>query len=86
VWGPLAAYFAAREPEPLRVAPVQPSSDGPMLPMAWDISMAVRSDDGALLEEVGRVLERRRAEVNAILAAYGVPRADESHGSAGAMP
>jgi mxaJ protein len=86
VWGPLAGYFATREPERLRLVPVQPSADGPLLPMAWDISMAVRTGDDALLTEISGVLDRRRTEVDAILAAYGVPRVDRSEAGAGGAP
>jgi mxaJ protein len=86
VWGPLAGYFATREPEPLHLVPVQPSADGPMLPMAWDISMAVRTGDDALLAEVAGVLQRRRADVDAILAAYSVPRLDAPRSGPGGTP
>ncbi len=37
VWGPLAGYFAARSPAPLRIAPVTPSVDRPFLPFVFDI-------------------------------------------------
>lgn len=42
--------------------------------MAWDISMAVRKDDRALLSEMDALLARLRPEVDAILAEYHVPR------------
>jgi mxaJ protein len=44
--------------------------------MVFDISMAVRKEDEALRQELDAALARRRTEVDAILAAYGVPRAD----------
>ena len=47
-WGPLAGYFAARQPVALRVAPVSPLVDLPMLPMIFDISMGVRRGDKSL--------------------------------------
>jgi mxaJ protein len=78
VWGPLGGYFSQREPVPLKIMPVRPAFDGPQLPMVFDISMAVRKDDEALRQEVDAVLDRRRAEVDAILSAYGVPRLDRS--------
>jgi len=76
VWGPLAGYFATRQPVPIKIAPVRPAFDGPQLPMVWDISMAVRKEDDTLRGEIDAVLKRRRADVDAILAAYGVPRLD----------
>jgi mxaJ protein len=77
VWGPLGGYFAEHGSVPLRVTSVRPIFDGPQLPMVFDISMAVRKEDEALRQEIDAVLTRRRADVAAILAAYGVPRLDE---------
>jgi mxaJ protein len=74
VWGPLAGYFAARAAHPLTVTPVQPWLDGPQWPMVFDISMGVRRDDAGLKAELDNVLERRAAQVKAILDAYHVPR------------
>jgi mxaJ protein len=75
-WGPMAGYFAARQAVPLRVTPVAPQIDGPRLPMVWDISMAVRKEDEALRSEIGAALDRRQADVDAVLRQYGVPRLD----------
>ncbi|HEX2091760.1 MAG TPA: substrate-binding domain-containing protein [Longimicrobiaceae bacterium] len=74
VWGPLAGYFAPRQPVPLEVVPVSPQIDLPFLPFVFDISMGVERGDTALKEEVERILARRRAEVEALLDEYGVPR------------
>jgi mxaJ protein len=78
VWGPLGGYFAARESASLKVTPVRPAFDGPQLPMVFDISMAVRKEDEALRQEIDAAVARRRAEFDAILSAYGVPRLDRS--------
>jgi mxaJ protein len=48
--------------------------------------MAVRKEDEALRQEVDAALARRRTEVNAILAAYGVPRVDVGVKHAGSTP
>ncbi|HEV2843836.1 MAG TPA: substrate-binding domain-containing protein [Thermoanaerobaculia bacterium] len=74
VWGPLAGYFARREPVPLEIVPVSPQVDLPFLPFVFDISMGVRREDTALRDELDAVLERRRPEIDAILDRYGVPR------------
>src|SRR5215212_4521527 len=86
VWGPLGGYFATREKVPLKVTTVQPTFDGPRLPMVFDISMAVRAEDEALAQEIDAALVRRRAAVDAILAAYGVPRVDRPATNARAAP
>jgi mxaJ protein len=61
---------------PLRVAPVKPQVDGQHLPMTFDIAMGVRREDETFRQEVDAILARRKPEIDAILAAYGVPRAD----------
>jgi mxaJ protein len=77
-WGPLAGYFAARQIPPLQVTPVQPQADGAKLPMVWQIAMGMRKDDEALQRDIDAALKHRRADINAILSAYGVPRVDRA--------
>jgi mxaJ protein len=79
VWGPLAGYFARRQPVPLDLVPVSPQIDLPFLPFVFDISMGVRRQDKAFKEELDGILERRRPEIDAILDAYGVPRVGKEH-------
>jgi mxaJ protein len=76
VWGPLAGYFAPRQAVALHMEQVKPQADGPRLPMVFDISMGVRREDSALRQEIDSAIGRRRAEIDAVLAAYGVPRVD----------
>ncbi|HWQ36665.1 MAG TPA: substrate-binding domain-containing protein [Blastocatellia bacterium] len=73
-WGPLAGYFAKREPVALAVVPVSPQIDLPFLPFIYDISLGVRRGESAFKEELEGALERRRAEIDSILDEYGVPR------------
>jgi mxaJ protein len=75
-WGPLAGYFAQRSAVPLRVTPVSPEVDVPYLPFVFDIAMGVRREDAALRDRLDAVLLRRQPEIDRLLAAYGVPRAD----------
>jgi len=74
VWGPLAGYFAKREPVALEVVPVSPQIDQPFLPFVYDISMGVRRGDDAFKQEIEQILERKRPEIDRILDEYGVPR------------
>lgn len=74
VWGPLAGYFGTRQKVPLVMTPVSPQIDVPFLPFVYDISMGVRRDNPALKAEVEGVLVRKRAEIDAILEEFGVPR------------
>lgn len=73
VWGPLAGYFAAREPAALVLTPVRPRNDGSGLPFAFDIAMAVRKDDAALHDAVDGVVARRGTDIRRILRAFHVP-------------
>jgi mxaJ protein len=84
VWGPLAGYFAGRDGVPLRIAPVRPAIDFGYLTYAFDISLAVRRGDTTLHRAVEAAMVRRRADVDAILAEYGVPRADSVNFPGGA--
>jgi quinoprotein dehydrogenase-associated probable ABC transporter substrate-binding protein len=83
-WGPLAGYFARREPVPLDVVPVSPSSDGPFVRFVFAIAMGVRRDDVDLARALDGVVVRRRAAIHRILTRYGVPLvADEAGKAAG---
>jgi mxaJ protein len=76
VWGPLAGFFASREPVPLELHAVSPASDGPALRFVFDISMGVRRRDKALRDTLNDFLLRRKTDVDAILDQYGVPRVE----------
>jgi mxaJ protein len=75
-WGPLAGYFAARQPITLDIVPVQPQRDGRFLPQTFSISMATRRRDTARHERLERFIDEHRHEIDAILAEYHVPRVD----------
>lgn len=75
-WGPLAGYFAQHASVPLDVRPVSPQIDLPFLPFVFDISMGVRRGNDALREQLNAIIERRRPEIDRILAGYAVPRVD----------
>jgi mxaJ protein len=75
VWGPLA-YFAARQPVPLHVTPIEPGATDEGLPFAFGIAMGVRRKDEELRQHIQAAIEKIQPEIDAILAEYGVPRAD----------
>lgn len=72
-WGPLAGYFATRERVPLDLVPVSPQIDVPFLPFVFDISMGVRRADSTLRDTLNAILVRRKASIDSLLDAYGVP-------------
>jgi mxaJ protein len=73
VWGPFAGYFAHRQNVPLNVVLAERSGGDP--PLVYDIAMATRRDDTELQQGLNRALVERRADIDAILAAYEVPTA-----------
>jgi mxaJ protein len=81
VWGPTAGYFIRRSRVPLVAHPVTPQIDLPFLPFVFDISMAVRRGDTQLKDRLDAIIDRHRAEIDAILSEYGVPRVDTEGGA-----
>jgi mxaJ protein len=82
-WGPLAGFFARRQPVSLRVTPVPSRDAAPGLPMSFAIAMGVRRGETARRDELQRVLDRRAAEIRGILERYGVPLVDSPAEAAG---
>jgi quinoprotein dehydrogenase-associated probable ABC transporter substrate-binding protein len=76
VWGPLAGYFAKREPVPLTLVALPDSDAKSGMPFAFDITMAVRRSDKAFGAQIDSLLERRRGDIRGILAAFDVPTTD----------
>lgn len=74
VWGPLAGYFAPRQPVDMAIKPVSPTIDIPALPFIYSISMGVRFGDVELKSELDEILHRRRDDIAGILEDYGVPQ------------
>jgi quinoprotein dehydrogenase-associated probable ABC transporter substrate-binding protein len=77
-WGPQAGWYAARAHPALEVRLARHDSEPANLPFEFDIAMGVRRGDTALRDELDAIIDRRRAEIDAILAAYRVPRTDRS--------
>jgi mxaJ protein len=73
VWGPLAGYFAAQSPVPLRLEPVTPWFADQQWPMQFDVSVGVQKENQKLLAKIDRVLVRRSGDIRKLLAAYHVP-------------
>jgi mxaJ protein len=78
-WGPLAGYFTKRQHLKLTLTPVAPEIDVPFLPFVFDIAMGVARENVTLLEDLNRFIQQHRAELDAILREYNVPRADRGH-------
>jgi len=71
-WGPLAGYFAKREPVALDVTPLADPRE-PGAPLAFDMAVGVRKDDTALRDSIDAILARRAPDIHDLLTHYGVP-------------
>ena len=69
-WGPLAGHAARTSDAQLELAPL---ADEPGVPLSFDISMGVAKGNEALKGRLEAAIDRRRAEILAILDEYGVP-------------
>ena len=73
LWGPQAGYFALRSAVPLQLSDAK-APDAAKAPFEFSIAMAVRPQDGALRDALDAAIEHRRAEIDAVLTEFGVPR------------
>ncbi len=78
-WGPLAGYAARTSDAPLELVPL---ADEPGVPLSFDISMGVAKGNEALKNRLEAAIDRRQAEILAILEEYGVPVVTSGGGSA----
>ena len=69
-WGPLAGYVAKTSSAPLVLVPLE---DEPGAPLSFDISMGVAKGNDELKDRLEAAIDRRQAEILAILEEYGVP-------------
>jgi mxaJ protein len=77
VWGPLAGFFARQHGDALTLAPLPPLDPISQQPFAFEIAMGVRKSNRALRDELNAILARRKTDIDAILAEFGVPRLEE---------
>jgi quinoprotein dehydrogenase-associated probable ABC transporter substrate-binding protein/PQQ-dependent catabolism-associated CXXCW motif protein len=76
LWGPIAAYWAKRQPVALTVAPIKVDPHtGPRLD--FRISMGLRPNEPDWKHRVNDLIRELQPEIQAILLDYGVPLLDE---------
>ena len=78
VWGPQAGYFASQSSVPLTVTLAKAPAEAAGMPFEFAMSMGVKRGNKTLRDELDGVIERRRADIDAVLAEYHVPRTDKS--------
>lgn len=69
-WGPVAGYFAHREPVAMTVTPVESNEPG----MSFAIGIGVRKGDAAFAGQLEHVLATEQGAITALLDRYDVPR------------
>jgi quinoprotein dehydrogenase-associated probable ABC transporter substrate-binding protein len=77
VWGPAAGFFA--HAKQLHVVPARAPAELATLPFEFSISIGVRKGETALRDELDVALERKRAEIEAVLDEYSVPRVGDAN-------
>jgi quinoprotein dehydrogenase-associated probable ABC transporter substrate-binding protein len=83
LWGPIAGYYAKHSSAKLHVTPL-PETPGTR--MAFRIGFGVRNSDQNWKRELNTLLAQNRAEIDRILADYGVPTLDEAGQPTGKAP
>ncbi|WBJ99203.1 substrate-binding domain-containing protein [Methylocystis parvus] len=83
LWGPIAGYYAKKSSAKLDVAPI-PETPGTR--MAFRIGFGVRHSDQNWKRELNTLLTQNKAEIDRILADYGVPTLDEAGQPAAKAP
>jgi quinoprotein dehydrogenase-associated probable ABC transporter substrate-binding protein len=73
LWGPIAGYYAMHAEPPLVVAPLLKEHAR----MDFRIAMGVRRSDQEWKRRLNRLITENQAEIDRILAEYGVPMLDE---------
>jgi quinoprotein dehydrogenase-associated probable ABC transporter substrate-binding protein len=74
LWGPIAGYWAAKQPVAMTLVPLQ--DDRPGLRLDYRISMGVRRDEPDWKHEINDLIRQLQPEIDRILLDYDVPLLD----------
>jgi mxaJ protein len=74
IWGPQAGYYVKQVARPLRLHYVPPPQELKEQPFTFAIAMGVRRSDRALRDRLDDFIVRRAADIDRVLAEFGVPR------------
>jgi len=75
LWGPIAGYYAKRQPKPLQFAVIPNEPGEPR--MDYHIAMGVRNNEPEWRRRINAAIGKRQADITKILRDYGVPLLDE---------
>src|SRR3954451_23973059 len=82
-WGPLAGYVAKTSTVPLTVTPIAAGERFAPQQFQFEIAMGVRKGDHALRDRLNDFIAQNGSEIAALLAAYGVPLAENPRPATG---
>lgn len=71
-WGPIAAYWGARDGEALKVVPLV-KEPTPNKLISFRITMGVRQGDDAWKRQLNQIIAKRQGDIDKILLDYGLP-------------
>jgi quinoprotein dehydrogenase-associated probable ABC transporter substrate-binding protein len=80
IWGPQAGYFARHAGVALEVHATTAPAWLHGIPFEYSIAMGVKRGNAELRDEIDGALARRRDEIRAVLAGYGVPLVERPGG------
>jgi mxaJ protein len=72
-WGPLAGYYAKHSAVPLDLTVLPDTDRATGFPFAYELTLGVRRADRGLRDTLNALIDRHRADIDAILRDYGVP-------------
>lgn len=81
VWGPIAGYFAKKVQQPQLV--VVPMRSEPGVKFDFQMAMGVRYGERDWKQQIEGLIDKRQAEITAILREFGVPLLDNQPAPAG---
>jgi len=71
IWGPFAGYYQAKKHAAVTITPANLMDDE--VPLQFDMTLAVRSQNRALRDRIEQALQQQRDKIRSILVEYGVP-------------
>ncbi|HEX7022926.1 MAG TPA: quinoprotein dehydrogenase-associated putative ABC transporter substrate-binding protein [Trueperaceae bacterium] len=72
-WGPVAGYFAAKQPVKLDITPVTPEFEPPFINQIVPMTIGMRHGDESLRDRLDIAIAKRWDDIQQVLRDYGVP-------------
>jgi mxaJ protein len=73
VWGPVGGYFVKQSSVPLDITALPDTDRATGFPFSYEVTLGVRRADRGLRDTLNAAIDRRHADIDAILRDYGIP-------------